>query len=287
MAYHMRLYLVAFAFLCVASKPKPVCAAAWTQAKGEHLLIASYRFYQAQSFFDVDRQKQPKNGRFSKDEWQLYHEYGWRDGVTLGKELAFSRQRDVQRDVFARTPEDRLRIVEFSGITQAEYFATIQLWRDDEWAVALQPRIGIPSYFFDDPPDDLVTDNFSVQMAASVGHNFTLMETTGHFFDMSAAYRHRTGQLLDQYMLHVVAGLKLNDDWMLLPEIHYTGASGAIDRNIMTITGQNDYELTKMQGTIRYQWLHDVAVQIGGFAHIDGMNTGGGGGALVSVWLIF
>lgn len=272
---------------CILLLAQSAFAGAWTLPEGEKLLIITSRFYATVNYFDGNGEKRSKRGRYRKYEVQQYGEYGLSDAWTLGANVAYNRAQDVTRaDAFALSDDDAAsdRSITVSGLNRGEIFARYQLYRDDMYAFAVQPLVAFPPWYVRNLPEGVPADPMEAEFALQGGRNFSLFGQS-HYADFSAAYRARGQSLNDQLRFHAALGVNVNERWTLLPEFDHTQNLGGITFASTTITGQNDYDLTKAQLSVLYHLSERFTVQGGAFSHLDGRNTGAGGGGLLSVWI--
>ena len=262
-------------------------AGAWTLEKGKRQHIITYRTYATVAYFSGDGERRDKLGRFTKHEVNVYSEYGVNDNLTAGLSLFVSRSSDISRANAYYALEESTPMthsIELSGLRRSELFLRSQLYRDDTYVFSLQPVVSLPGYYTHRSEGSAIADAFEWGGDALAGRNFSFLGRS-HFADLSAGYRIRGDGLGDQYRLHGGVGLSLDDDWTLLPELDMTVAASGIHLATTTITGQNDYDLTKAQLSAVYKVNDAIRLQGGAYAHIAGRNTGAGGGALFSVWI--
>lgn len=274
-------FILPILLLAFIATPIAVNAAAWTLDKNTRKHFITYRYYSTDEFFDIDGDKRDKNGKFTKNEIEYYTEYGWTPKLTVGMTLAATKEEDKQN--FANAPQ---RILEIDGVTRIEPFLRYQLYRDDLYALAVQPSIKLPSLYTESLPPEAQEDKLEVELAMIGGRNFNLLNRS-HYAETKLAYRTRQGQLGDQYIMEGRLGLSLSEDWALMPEIQYTRSVDDVRRNFSTLSGSNDYNLLKGQVSLLYSINDKTSIQLGAFKHLDGDNTGAGGGGLVSLWLTF
>jgi protein XagA len=283
----MWAHTIAIGIACVLLFAHHAFAGSWTLPEGEKQLILTTRFYATVNYFDGQGNLQAKRGRYRKREVQQYGEYGLSDVWTLGANVAYSSAKDVTRaDAFALgdDPAASDRSISISGLNRAELFARYQLYRDDVYAFAVQPLVALPPWYVRNQPDGIPADPMEAELAVLGGRNFSLFGQS-HYADFATAYRVRGQSLNDQLRFHAAIGLNLNERWTLLPEFDHTQNLGGITFATTTITGQNDYDLSKAQLSVLYHLSSRFSLQGGAFSHVDGRNTGAGGGGLLSVWI--
>ncbi|NET71335.1 MAG: hypothetical protein F6K62_10520 [Sphaerospermopsis sp. SIO1G2] len=274
---------------CLLLLPAQLSAGAWVQPKGQTQNIVTYRYYETDEFFDLSGDERDKNGRYTKHEIQYYAEYGWRDTITLGTSLFMADETDTQRfisrDPFTGALAEQERVLELQGLHRSDIFLRYQLYRDDVYAVAIQPLLTLPAAYTGGVPRQVVEEDGALELGIMGGRNFTWLGRT-HYVDTRLAYRQRF-HADDQILMEALAGFRVANRWTVMPELQYTAAVGGVDSRLTTIAGQNNYDLLKLQISALYQVNDKFGIQAGVFTHADGVNTGGGGGALLSLWLQF
>lgn len=269
-----RIALAAAFSLCLTILPNSTLAGAWTQHKGSGQLILNTLHYTTTERWRNDGLNVPQ-ARYSKTELNPYVEYGVTDWLTLGGST-FIDYLDDSTDTNA-------------GLGDTELFARTRLWQGKRSVFSLQPMVKLPSPMsHPNKTPALGSRSADVGVSAISGTAFPLFGQM-HFAEAEAGYRYRFGQQKNQYIFSATLGLRLSDDLMVMPQLFQTirAEDEVVIGNAFTQSPRDDYDLTKAQLSIVYQ-LDDVnSIQIGGFKHIAGRNTGAGGGALLSYWRNF
>jgi hypothetical protein len=265
-------------FFLICLNVTQAIASPWNLQKNQIQTISTYRYYSTSDYFDIDGERRPKLGSFNKNELQLSVDYGLSEKWNIGAEMFVSRQSDNQNGD---------NIIEFVGINRADLRLNYQLFRNAKYAVALQPSVSLPPYYFH-KYYAFGTPSFEKgagEIAILAGYNFQLFQQN-HWLASKIAYRHRlSDKLQDQYSLGMQAGLRLNDKIAIIPELNYTGLTSNAPKSFTTIAGDNNYDLLNTQISVAYQLNPSATLQIGAFRHLIGNNAGAGGGGLISLWL--
>lgn len=253
----------------------PACLSAnpWVQPEGRGIAILNGFYYSTAHSFDSDGQK-TKQPRFTKYELNPYVEYGLNENWTLGASLflqALSQESQNQGSS------------ENWGLGNSELFACYQLYRAGRSAVSIEPFYALPARYGRIGEPRAGREDSDVGMALNAGRSF-LFYHQEHFAALRMGYRHRLGELGDQLHLEARAGLRMNERWMLMPELLWTLPVGALDSARQSVAGQNDYDLKKGQFSVVYSLNEASSIQAGIFRHLAGEDTGAGGGALLSLW---
>jgi hypothetical protein len=244
---------------------------AWTQKRGNSQLILTGLYYGADQMWDASGRERDQT-KYSKYELNPYYEYGLRDWVTLGANLSFP---------FAAQGEQSN-----AGIGDSEFFARFRLLARNGFVFSLQPLVKLPSPWSLRDAPVLSGDDYDVEMGASAGYGFTLFKLN-HFVNLDAGYRYRFGTPQDQIKLAATAGFSVTPKWMILPQLFIAKSAKMPASSAFTQSSGDDYDLTKLQLSAVYRLNSRLSLQAGAFAHIDGKNTGGGNGAMISIWRNF
>ncbi|MFO1242548.1 MAG: hypothetical protein U1E36_05025 [Rickettsiales bacterium] len=260
--------------LLLALFPTLAWAGAWTLPKGSQELYLTGSYYKTDEYFNQSG-NETDIPDFSKWELNPYYQYGFMDGLTLGVS-AFLQQ--ISQDKSFSGGEDSNW-----GLGNTEVFARWRAYRNNNWVVSLQPLLALPTYYAEDDPR-AGRDDFDTELKGLVGYNFEAMGRH-HFIDGGFGYRYRLGDEGNQWKANVTLGITLDERWTILPEIDITRATDEDSNNAVSVAGTNDYDLTKLQLSGAYKWDDHYTFQLGAFNHVDGKNTGSGGGVLFSVWM--
>ncbi len=261
------------------SSPASSQAGAWTQPKGEGLAVLAYYFYTTDEQFGDGWKREDFgfDGRFTKNEWNLYVEYGLTDGVTLIGNffldgLAFENE-------FGRDTN--------FGLADQEIGLRYRL--SEKIPQALQLMVKIPGpYDVNDSPA-LGNGQTDVELDYFIGHPFPFGSRWG-FVDVGVGYRLRTAEPADELRWYFTGGIELTD-WL---DVYFLEASGihglgndtpqSVGDNILLTT---DFDLIKVGASALVEPITDWIIQAGPYWQIAGRATGAGGGFKVAVWREF
>ncbi len=249
----------------------PSHAGAWGQPEGQSLLISNSVYYTTGEAFDARGERVEAQG-FRKYELNPYLEYGLDGTWTLGAS-AFLHALEQEQGAFTATN---------SGIGDIELFARRLLVQQDRYVISIQPLLMLPGHYTQEEGPVAGRGAWDAELAVLGGYGFDWQDRN-HYLDMKAAYRHRSGVLSDQYRLSAGLGLNVAEALTLLPEVHFTAPARKGDP-LASLSGQNDYTLLKAQLSVVWQFNERYALQLGGFRHVAGEDTGAGGGVMVAVW---
>ena len=254
-----------------------VCEAnPWLQKSGHGIAILTYSQYETDHYFNADGDRTPQP-RFAKRELNPYLEYGWNEDWTLGGSLFLHHLEQV--DASGLTQDNW-------GLGNSEIFARRHVWSEGRASLSADALLALPATYETKAEPRAGRSDYDVAFAVNAGTNYTLFGRD-HFAAFRTMYRHRVGLLQDQVHLEARTGLSLSDDWMVLPELLWTLPVQGVSAVARSVAGQNDYRLLKGQLSAVYSLDDHNRVQAGLFRHLDGADTGGGGGVLLSVWRSF
>ncbi len=156
-----------------------------------------------------------------------------------------------------------------------------RIWQQGPWIISAQPLIKLPSLFRYGFLPHSGSDSTDIEMRLLSGYGFSLFNQS-HFINIETAYRKRFGAAGDQWNSSMALGLRLDDKWMLLPELLFV--RNLSEDSAFTQGGEDNYDLIKPQFSAVYQFNDRIALQAGAFTHLAGNNTGAGSGILFSIW---
>ncbi len=267
-----------------------VQAGSWVLPAGDSQHIVTYRYYSADEFYDARGKKKDKDGTFRKHEIEHYYEAGLTDIVTLGWSVALSHENDRQNisrfNPLTNQAEQVSREITLEGISRIEPFARFQLYRDETYAIAFQPSLKFPSLYANNVPAEAQPDEWEGELALQAGHSFSWLRKN-HYIDSSLGYRYRDGNLGNQYRAALTLGSQLTPRFGTLLQLQHIQSVSEIDVNFATLSGSNNFDLTKLQMSGLYEILPNISVQLGISGDIDGVNTGRGTSVFSGLWLRF
>lgn len=267
----LKLFLVALSSLAVTSNAH---AGAWLQQEGQGELIINYTIFSSDEVFDESGDRQ-SSSNFAKNEFNPYFEYGLADEITIGGSVSY--QSVISEGNL--TQSDSLRFSFF------DVFARTYLFNNDDFVVSIEPRLHVPVNA--DASLNPEGNDPIPELKLSLGAPFKLWNQYS-FVDVSGTYRFRDedslgNELKDILKLEGSLGLKVEEDVLLLGQIFH-------EQSLNRQTGDNtpgNFDLTKLQLSIAYDYWETVFLQVGAFTNIDGVNTSAGNGLLFSAWYKF
>lgn len=255
-------------FVCISP---PAFAGAWTQPESHAFLALTGSYYRTDELYN-NRGDTQSQATYSKYELNPYFEYGLWDGVTLGANVLLQRAHQSSDTNW--------------GLSDTELFVRGRLWQKDGFVLSAEPMVKLPSPESADDQPRLGGSHPDAGMGLSAGYGFTAWGLN-HFADIDAQYRHRFGDPKDQARFAGTLGIRLCERFILMPQVFITQRLDTPTTATFTQSSADDYNLVKLQLSGVYKATDDVSVQVGGFTHQAGKNTGAGSGALFSVWKNF
>lgn len=270
--------LVLLGFLCCFALSSRCHAGAWAQEKGEGLFVLQYYFYTTDTGFtqNWEREEFSNGGRFTKNQINLYAEYGLFEKWTLSANLFFDSlvnesNSGEQKNIGMADPEFAVRYQFFDRIPQA-----------------LQLTVKLPGpYNVEDVPA-LGNAQTDIELAYYIGSPFKFFGNDG-FVDAGVGFRLRTSEPADEFRWYLTTGIPITSKMDLLLEgqgIYGLGNEQPqiVGDNILLTT---DFSLIKAGASLLYRPVEDWAIQAGPYLHIAGRATGAGGGFKIAIWRRF
>lgn len=256
--------------------PQAAKAGAWTQPDGHHLLVLGGLWYETDEYYNRSGQAQSQP-TYTKWEIAPYYEYGLNDAITIGgsTRLTMAEQQFNANDS-----------ANF-GIGDTELFSRFRLFRNEYSVISLQPLVKLPIDVDEHDRPDIGNDFTDVEMKLMGGVSWPLFGQS-HYLEAGVAYRKRLGDPSDQIRAEASLGIRPFGGLLLLGQIsHIHDIGGKHDPVLGLISPENDYDLTKFEASAVIGMSAQTSLQAGWFTHIDAENTGGGEGAILSLWYYF
>ncbi len=253
------------AMTCVIAAT-PASAAPWPQPEGHGFLINTFTFQQAQNHAGIPNPAFG-NGTFREYAVGPYFEYGLTNSVTVG----------AAADPQLRTLSTASAT---GGLGDIDLFIRPTIWRNDDWAVAVQGLVKVPTGYNPNANPALGNDQVDVEPRFLVGRSFSLGSWPA-FADLEVAYRYRFGSPADEVRIDGAFGTHVHDDWMVLIQLY----------NIIGLQNQapggTNFSLSTLEVSVVHDLSPTVSVQAGAFSQIASRNYNKGNGVLLSVWWRF
>ncbi|MCP5362130.1 MAG: hypothetical protein H6908_05815 [Hyphomicrobiales bacterium] len=256
---------------------KEASAGAWMQEPGHGQVIVDGIYYGTSDYYNRngDEVSAPK---LRKYEVLPYVEYGVNEQLTVGGSMSFqSINEDIPGRKWVASPGDM------------ELFVRTPVWQRGTTIVSVQPLIKIPGPYDEDKNPRVGDGQYDFELRGLMGHSFKIpsWNENWHYADVEAAYRMRNGNASDEVRLDATVGLRPWEDTQLINEVHSVMAVDSRSTAPALLVNSEDYDLVKYQFSVVQDLTEQWALQIGGFKHLAGENTGAGAGGLIGFWYNF
>lgn len=233
-------------------------AGAWTEQAGDGRVILTLRGTTANDYFDSGGDK--TNGpTFRSETAEEYATYGLTNSTTLVLQSSYSH---LHPDAPAQGA---------SGFDETQLGVQQRLWHDDDQVISVQASAFLPGN------SRLTSGGADLELRGLYGQSFGLLGRNA-FVDTQLAYRWRANGFADQFRTDLTLGVWMDSNLLLMAQNFNT---------FTTTNGNAQYfegEQQKLQLSGVYRFNEQVAMQLGGFATLNGRNTPVERGALASVW---
>lgn len=255
--------------------PQTASAHPWPMPPGLTQVIVTESYYRTTAVFDRDRDEQEigDGGKFAKRVTRAFVEHGALPQLTLLGKLEYVNQ-DFG-NAFSSSQNQGLA----------------------------DPEIGL-RYAFAPKPGRPLRQGLTANLKLPLGRESGTPAIDNHQTDLDLRYslaatfsrgywhadvgpRLRFGAPADEFRTDLGLGFNLRPGLLLLAESFITVGLRNQDDSRTAVTSSPNYDLLVQQLSLVGQIGSRSHVQLGGFAHVWGRNTGAGHGALVSVWTAF
>ncbi len=260
---------------CLAAYGQEVVAGAWGQEKGHLFLSAQAYYYTTDRYYDSQGDSHDRGGRFYKYEINPYLEYGVTQRDTLIANVFFDTLTDDASGSERTT----------TGLADLEIGLQHRFYKGQQGIAAIQGLLVIPTgYDIDDDPR-LGYGRFGAEIGILYGRSYKFMNQYG-FLDLRLGVRDYFGYPATQIRPMITAGYDLSSKWQVMAsgEMHYGLDNGSEKKLGPNLLVQPNYRLLKLTLSARYRISSNYSIVASGYAHAWGEDTGGGGGAYVSLW---
>lgn len=253
-------------------------AGAWSQQKGQGLAITTYRYYGTHKVFSGSGSlvKSENGGHFTKNEANLYLEYGVTNNITLLGNFFLQHVSSSDR-VSGRDSN--------FGLSQQEVGARWQ-FSNKPVAQSFQLLVGFPGG--SDATPVLDNNQWDFELDYFIAKSFKCLGRDA-FVELGGGPRFRTGAPADQLRWFATLGYSITHQWQIFGQLEGTHGLGndspqTVGNNVTVTT---NYTLLKAGLTVAYNINDRWALSAGPFIHYYGKNTGAGGGVQAAVWYRF
>lgn len=274
------LWLMASAFLFPLSISSCL-AGAWTQEENRFLFVGTQSVFVSDGYYDRDGNRQPQQ-QYRKYEINPYIEWGITDRLTAGANLFLHYVEQDVSETISLSPTTSLTTDTASynaGLGDAEVFARYRIWRQGDALVSIQPLVKLPSLYLYDRLPRSGGSQWDGELSLLGGYGFELWDRW-HYVDTRLGYRHRVGnEIHDQLKADIKLGLRVSANWVIQPAIYTTWATDIPKNTPFTESGENDYDLVKLEASAMYYVTPMFYLQAGLATHAAGRNAGTGASA--------
>ena len=254
------------AALILSLAATPTLASAWPQPEGQGILINTFAFQQTQNHAGTPNPAFG-NGTFREYGVAPYFEYGLTDRVTIGAAANLQLR--------TLTPGSAN-----GGPGDIDLFVRPTVWRNDNWAIAVQGLVKVPTGYNPNANPALGDDQVDLEPRLLVGRGFSFGSWPA-FADVSVAYRYRFGSPADEVRIDGTVGVHLRDDWMVLIQSY----------NIIGLQNQapggTNFSLSTLAASVVHDLSRSLSVQAGAFSEVASRNYNKGSGVLLAIWWRF
>lgn len=270
-----------------------ICGAgAWTQSKGEGLIISGTSFNQANLAFDNEgKLRTPVD--FEKIDSTFFAEYGLTNnwtivGSTALQDISYTSSQGPQR---------------YSGFATSKLGLRYGLKSNSAWVFALQPSLVVPAGGEAVPDGDLGLGGFGAEMRILAGRAINFGTKPG-FINAEAAYDARSGGAPRQITADLTLGVNLTEKLQLIGQGFYRHTNDSVFERDVVLANES----LKLQGSLVFSLpqirlfkskLGDdeaprvdaktgrTSLQIGVFQGVAGKNIVREQGAIITLWNTF
>lgn len=260
--------------LCI---PNFAHAGPWLQKEGEGEVNLNYSFFYSDKSYDNNGKKVAATA-FVKHEFNPYFEYGVDDDLTIGGALSFQALTNDGSTILNPASVQKFDELQLSYF---DIFARTPIFEGEEYIFSLQPGFRYP--INSDASINPEGSDIIPEIKILGGYGFKLFDQYS-YVDGSANYRYRDiNDLKDMLKLEGTIGLKLHKNYLLIGQAFY---EKSLNRQRADMRSGN-YDATKLQLSLAYDYWETVFMQAGYYKTIDGVNTSYGDGVIFSIWYKF
>ena len=244
---------------------KVAYASAWLEPQGQGQIVTQASYFTSDQYYNHGGDLVSQS-RYTKYEVSPYLEYGWRPNLTVGATAS------LQHDVQSGSGNE--------GIADPSVFFRFGIWKDDRQVVSLQPLIKFSSAFDQSGAPRGGSKSTDLELSLGYGRNLHLVSDRD-YLDLRAGYRYRSGVLSDQAQADALLGLQVAQRWQIIPAIRSVFAT-TLKTAPFSENGDLDYNLVKAELSAAYAINDKETAALTLFDHVDGRQTGNGGGVTLS-----
>ncbi|MBI9090625.1 MAG: hypothetical protein JEZ12_15520 [Desulfobacterium sp.] len=255
--------------------PSVLVAGAYGQQKGHFFYSLQSYYYSTDQYIDEKSDRHDRGGTYTKFELNPYLEYGVTDKDTVTVNSFYNWLTDDAPGSTRKT----------QGVTDLEIGWQHRILTGKNRVAAIHGMVIIPAgYSIDDDPR-LGYNRFGAEASLLYGQSFKLSDKYG-FVDLRLGYRDYLGYPSSQIRGNATVGYDILTRWQLLAagDLQYGLKDGHGKQLGLNLQAQPNYRLLKLSLGARFRINAQYSLVVGGYQHVWGEETGGGGGGYVSLW---
>lgn len=259
--------------LCLYS---PQSFAAWTQPRGEGLVITTFSTYHADARFDALGGRAEAGG-YTKQEVSAYGVYGLTAALTLGAQPVFTRVR-------ANSPAGGGRRT-LSGVTQMEIFARRRMAYGEDWIFSAQALVKFSGQDAVDREPLLESNRREMEARLLYGRSGRLGKTLRdleYFSSVETGLRARSNDAADQWRADAAVGVRFRKHYQLIGQ-----SINSISLRRAEDSDPSAFDLYKAQISLLRDLPGKISVQLGASREYAGRNISAGDTLFIAIWSRF
>ena len=259
--------------LCLFS---PRAFAAWTQPKGEGLVIATFSTYYADARFDALGGRAEAGG-YEKQELSVYGVYGLTEALTLGAQPVLTRVR-------ARSGFGGAREAMFA-VSHAEFFVRQRILSGENWVFSAQGLVKIAGSGAVDREPLLENSRRDLEGRLLYGQSGRLgksLRDMEYFASIETGLRARSNGAASQLRGDAAFGVRLHKHYQLIGQ-----SINSISLRATDGSDASAFDLYKAQISLLRSLPGGITVQIGASREYAGRNISSGGALFMAIWSRF
>lgn len=250
--------------------------AAWTQARGEGLIISSLSHYRSEARFDAAG-KRAEAGGYEKQELSVYGIYGVTDALTLGAQPVLTRVH--ARSAFGGGRQNML------AFSQIEFFARQRVVAGENWVVSAQGLVKLAAPDAVDREPLLETSRREMEgrlLYGRSGRTGKYLLDLEYFSSLETGLRARSNGAASQWRGDAAFGVRFQKHYQLIGQ-----SINSISLRELDVSDASAFDLYKAQISLLRDLPRGVSVQMGAAREYAGRNISSGGALFMAIWSRF
>lgn len=254
----------------------PQALAAWTQPRGEGLVITTLSTYHADARFDALGRRADAGG-YEKQELSVYGVYGVTGALTLGAQPVLTR-------VHARSALGGRREAMFA-VSHAELFARQRILSGENWVFSAQGLVKIAGGNAVDREPLLESSHRDLEgrlLYGQSGRTGRYLFDLEYFSSLEAGLRARSNGAADQWRADAAFGVRFREHYQLIGQ-----SINSISLREAEASDAGSFDLYKAQVSLVRDLPERVSVQVGAAHEYAGRNISAGDTLFIAIWSRF